>query len=136
MKSKQEISDFLQLLDLNKSHDLLSTMLMEYSNPNELLDFGIIGGYGDSFEYEGDGIILIGKPNVGKTTLSNIFKEKDNAKLLSQDNIIMLKKEKEYEICKNIENSKSIGEYVEQLRNNRSFPVKNIIYLATEDEEV
>lgn len=92
MRNRFEVLDFLKSLDITESqfqkYGTFDDLLMD-ADIQKLLNFGLVVPYGDAIRYRGQGIILIGGYESGKTPIAKKFKTKQRCKIIGEDALII-----------------------------------------------
>jgi hypothetical protein len=98
MKTAKEVAQFITSFGRSRENlfvncDNIGLMNSLKSHPDKSNEFGLIYGYGDAFEYKGNGIVVFGSPDSGKTSLVEKFKMEDGCETLADDEIFLFDKD-------------------------------------------
>lgn len=93
MRTEDDLVKLLNSLGMTEANFqrrlFFSTSLWRYGNHRRMLNQGLITGYGDSFAYKGQGVIVVGESGMGKSSLTGRFAEQKNATKLSEDEFLI-----------------------------------------------
>ncbi len=158
MRTKDEILNFLISLGIS-SRDFeeyrtyapwvsFSIMLTGRADHKRITDYGLFVGYGDAFDYRGDGVVAIGDPEVGKSSLAKKFHAETGAGILSEDDLLLLDPDgkgafriykdpfaEQISLAYQLPWEKILDRYAQSLAGGQGVPLRTILHLKYSPRE-
>lgn len=116
------------------------TTSLRYADREKLIRFGLVAGFGDAFEYEGRGVVVVGHSGLGKTALVRQFAENRGCHVLAEDELLLYDRRNTgelrvvpYPYLEAKSWSETVARYAEFLSENDEPPLWVIVHLNGED---
>jgi hypothetical protein len=141
MRTKKEIKEFIDSLGLTEeqfeSEGYFHDTILFNADWSRLINAGWFIGYGDSFAYKGNGVVVSGMSGAGKSYLVDLFVKREGAIKLANDEILIMDNGEGVKIyptmpfkeygTETLEQAKD--SFAEHLASSQGYPIAALLYL-------